>query len=335
MDEPTGVIVFVADGAGAAHWTLAGFASDDLATARLPVGGLMDTRGSDHEVTGGGPAATAIATGVRSYMTAVGTGPDSLSRETVLEVAHGRGWATGLITTSRIADATLGAFAAHVPNRSQELAIFQQMLDLPVDVLLGGGARVLDALPVSVAMALRRQILRQYTRVASLRELQSSADTASTLLGLFAPGDLNPAGLRSPTLAEMTEAALRVLDRDSEGLFLIVENEGPDSGGHINGDRATIVTEMLSFDDAVAEGLNYHDRNPGTLILVIADHETGGIHLPADDDRNSVLEYGTDGHTAVRVPIFAIGPGAERFGGLIDNDEVGQILLDLVRGRDR
>ena len=85
-------------------------------------------------------------------------------------------------------------------------------------------------------------------------------------------------------------------------------------------------------DAAVAEGLDYHDRNPGTLILVIADHETGGIHLPADDDRNSVLEYGTDGHTAVRVPIFAIGPGAERFGGLIDNDEVGRALLDLVRG---
>ncbi len=143
-DEPAAVIVFIASGAGTAHWTLAGLASADLATARMPVGGLMDTRGWDHEVTGGAPAATAIATGVRSFIGAVGVGPDSLPRESVLEVAHGLEWATGLVTTGRITDPTPAAFAAHVPSQSQRLEIFQQMRDLPVQVLLGGGARVVD-----------------------------------------------------------------------------------------------------------------------------------------------------------------------------------------------
>ena len=334
-DEPSAVIVFIADGAGAAHWTLAGFASDDLATARMPVGGLMDTRGSNHEVTGSGPGATAIATGVRSFVPAVGVGPDSLPRESALEVAHGLGWATGLITTTRITDATPASFAAHVPNRSQGLEIFQQMIDLPVHVLLGGGARVFDITPERAAQDLRAQVRRQYTRVWSIRELRSAADTATTLLGLFTPGELPPAERRSPTLAEMTDAALKVLDRGPDGFFLMVENEGSDTYAHRNRDRGMIVAEMLGFDAAIGVGLDYHSRNPGTLILVTADHETGGIHLPPDDNRNLVVEYGSGGHTGVRVPIFAIGPGAERFGGLIDNDEVGRTLLDLVRGRNR
>jgi alkaline phosphatase len=209
------------------------------------------------------------------------------------------------------------------------------MIDLPVHVLLGGGARVVSISPESAAIDLRDQLRRQYTVVSSLSELRRAADTDSTLLGLFAPGELPPADRRSPTLAEMTEAALRVLDRDPDGFFLMAENEGSDTYAHRNSDRATIVAEMLGFDDAIAVGLDYHSRNPRTLILVIADHETGGIHLLGDADRNLVLEYGTGGHSAVRVPIFAIGPGSERFGGLVDNDEVGRALLDLVGGRNR
>ena len=331
-DEPSAVIVFIASGAGAAHWTLAGLASADLATARMPVGGLMDTRGWDHEVTAGAPAATAIATGVRSFMGAVGVGPDSLPRESVLEVAHGLEWATGLVTTGRITDPTPAAFAAHVPSESERLEIFQQMMDLPVQVLLGGGARVVDVTPRSRALELRAQIRGQYQRVSSVPELQRAAETDSTLLGFFAPGELPPADRRSPSLADMTAAALKVLDRDPDGFFLMVENRGPDTYALTNGDREAIVAEMLAFDDALGVGLEYQTGNPGTLILVVATHETGGIHLLANDDRDLVLEYGAGSATGVRVPIFAIGPGAERFGGLIDNDEVGRALLDLVRG---
>lgn len=331
VDAPTAVIVFFADGAGAAHWTLAGIASDDLATDRMPVGGLMDTRGSNHEVGGSEPGATALATGTRSSMRAVGVGPDGLAQESALEVAHRLGWATGLITTARLDDAVPASFAAHVPNRSQGPEIFQRMIDLPVQVLLGGGARVFDTTPQRAVQDLRAQVRSQYTRVSTVRDLQK-ADTANTLFGLFTPEELPPADRRSPSLAEMTDAALRVLGRDPDGFFLMVETEGSDTFAHTNGDREAIVAEMLAFDAAIAVGLEYHSRNPETLILVLSDHETGGIHLLADEDRNLVLEYGTGSHTAVRVPIFAIGPGADRFGGLVDNDEVGQALLDLVRG---
>jgi len=116
---------------------------------------------------------------------------------------------------------------------------------------------------------------------------------------------------------------------------LMVENEAFDTDAHSTLDREAVVAEMLSFDAAIAVGLDYHSRNPQTLIVVTSTHDSGGIHLEGDENRNLVMQYGSDADTGVRVPIFAIGPGAERFGELIDNDEVGQALLDLVRGEER
>ena len=329
---PGSVILFIADGAGVGHWTLANAASDDLAIHRMPVGGLMDTPGSNHEVTGSAPSATAIATGVRSFMGALAVGPDSLPRETVLEVAHARGWATGLVTTASIVDATPAAFASHVTSRRQPVEILRQMTELPVHVLLGGGA-------IAVALAgvgVQAELENRYTVVPNASRLsRATADTATTLFGVFAPGEMPPAAWRSPSLPQMTSAALAVLQRDPDGFFLMVENEGSDTYAHQNLPQGVIVAEMLTFDAAIEVALDFHSEHPETLIVVTADHETGGMHLAGDPVRDIVLGYGTGGHTAALVPIFAIGPGAERFGGLRGNDEVGQALLDLVRRAPR
>lgn len=326
--RPGSVILLLADGAGVGHWTLANEAADELAIYRMPVSGLIETAGSDHQVTASAASATAIATGVRSFVGAVGVGPDSLPRETVLEVAHALGWSTGLVTTASIADATPAAFASHFPSREQYVEILQQMTDLPVTVLLGGGMRVLEREGVD----LRSELEDHYTIVRDSAELaRVISDTTTTLFGLFAPGEMSPAAERSPTLPEMTRAALAVLQRDPDGFFLMVENEGSDTYAHQNLARDVIVNEMLTFDAAVEVALEYHSRHPETLIVVTADHETGGMHLTGNETRDIVLGYATTGHTAALVPIFAIGPGAEHFGGLRRNDEVGQALLDLVR----
>ena len=326
--RPGSVIVLIADGAGVGHWTLANAATDELAIHRMPVGGLMDTPGSNHEVTGSAPSATAIATGVRSFMGALGVGPDSLPRETVLEAAHALGWATGLVTTASIVDATPAAFASHVTSRRQPVEVLRQMMELPVHVLLGGGA-------IAVALAgagVQAELEDRYTVVPNATGLSRAiTDTTTTLFGVFARGEMPPADQRSPSLPEMTSAALAVLQRDPDGFFLMVENEGSDTYAHQNLAKGVITAEMLTFDAAVAVALEFRSGHPETLIVVTADHETGGMHLAGDPVRDIVLGYGTGGHTAALVPIFAIGPGAERFGGLRRNDEVGQALLDLVR----
>jgi len=202
------------------------------------------------------------------------------------------------------------------------------MTHLPVDVLLGGGTSVLEL----AGAGFRAELEDRYTMVPNASGLAGAiSDTTTTLFGLFAPGEMPPAAQRSPTLREMTRAALAVLQRDPDGFFLMVENEGSDTYAHRNLALDVITAEMLAFDAAVGVALEYQSAHPETLVVVTADHETGGIHLAGDLGRDIVLGYGTGSHTAAMVPIFAIGPGAERFGGLIRNDEVGQALLDLVR----
>ncbi len=329
---PNSVIVLIADGAGVSHWTLARFASDELAIERMPVAGLLNTRGADHEVTGSAPGAAAIATGVRTFMGAISVDMDSVPRETVLEVAHEQGWATGLITTTWLTDATPAAFAAHVPSRTQMADIFQQMIDLPVNVLLGGGSSLLPLASERLGLDLRTPAMERYTFVETEADLESvSRSDASMVLGFFAEGDMPLAPERSPNLAEMTAAALRVLEKDPDGFFLMVENEGSDTEAHRNSSREVIVAEMLGFDAAVGVALDYQERHPETLVLVTADHETGGLHLTYNEQREIVVGYATSGHTGALVPLFASGPGAERFGGLKENDEVGRILMELVR----
>ncbi len=136
---------------------------------------------------------------------------------------------------------------------------------------------------------------------------------------------------RSPNLAEMTAAALRVLEKDPDGFFLMVENEGSDTEAHRNSSREIITAEMLGFDAAVGVALDYQERHPETLVLVTADHETGGLHLTHNEQREIVVGYATSDHTGALVPLFASGPGAERFGGLKGNDDIGRILMELVR----
>lgn len=329
---PNSVILLIADGAGVSHWTLAGYASDELAIERMPVAGLVDTRGADHEVTGSAPGASALATGVRTYMGAISVDLNNMPQETVLEVAHRQGWATGLITTTWLTDATPAAFAAHVPSRGQMTDIFQQMIALPVNVLLGGGSRLLPLAQARDGLDLRTPAMERYTFVETAADLESvSRSEASMVLGFFAEGEMPLAPERSPNLAEMTAAALRVLEKDPDGFFLMVENEGSDTEAHRNSSREIITAEMLGFDAAVGVALDYQERHPETLVLVTADHETGGLHLTHNEQREIVMGYATINHTAAFVPLFASGPGADRFGGLKGNDEVGRILLELVR----
>jgi len=332
---PTRVIVFIADGAGPAHWTLAAYAKDDLAVGRMKTVGLVDTRGSNHIVSGSAPTATAYATGVRTFMGAIGVGPDSLPVRNVVEAAIDRGLATGIMTTTLIVDATPAAFSTHVPARSQFRDIARQMVDKDLTVLIGGGRSAFEP-PVQPESAdLLGRLRAEHTYVESVEELSSlDPDTVTSLVGLLAEGEMGTVAERGQALQTMTATALAVLDHDPDGFFLMIENEESDTQAHQNQDRQTITTEMLDMDAAVGQALAYQARHPETLVIVTGDHETGGISLPYDrsPDRKIVMQYASGGHTGVMVPLFASGPGAERFGGIIRNDRVGQILMEIVGG---
>ena len=338
LDRPTSVILLISDGAGVAHWTLARFATDDLALERMKTVGLVDTRGSDHEVSGSAPTASAYATGVRTFMGAISVGPDSLPVRTVLEVAMEQGKSTGLMTTTAIQDATPAAFGAHAVSRTELADISRQYIDRGVTVLLGGGRRFFQS-DLQGGNDLLARARTKYTYVETVDDLLAlRPDTVEMLLGLLADSDMGVVADRGAgTLRRMTETALEILGHDPDGFFLMVENEESDTQAHGNADEATITTEMLDFDEVVRLALAYQTDHPETLVLVTGDHETGGLSLPygADPERSAFISWATPGHTGALIPIFASGPGAERFGGMIRNDRVGQILMELLGAEGR
>lgn len=329
--EPTRVILFIGDGVGTAYWTAALFAADALSVQQLPVVGLVDTRSTSY-ITDSAAGATAYATGVRTYNGAIGVGPDSLPRKTVLELARERGLATGLVATSSITHATPAAFAAHVPSRAEEFEIANQIAGQDITVLLGGGRRFFDPAQRQDGRDLLGRMRRSYTYVTSPDSLLPVANRGpARLLGLFAEQGLPPALGRSPSLADMTLAALAVLTRDPEGFFLMVEGSQPDWRGHENAPLQQVIDEMLDFDHAIATAIDYQRRRPETLIVVVADHETGGLALQADSTGRVVGRYTTTSHTGEMVPLFAGGPGAERFAGILTSSRVGELLMEAVR----
>lgn len=344
------VILFIGDGVGVSYWSAALLAAESLAIRTFPVAGLVDTRNVNDEITDSAAGATVYAAGVRTYNGAIGLAADSTPVETVLEMAHRRRMATGLIATSRFTHATPASFAAHVVDRSMEWEIGKQIVEHDVTVVLGGGSVILDPTQRPDSLDLLSRVRRRYVYVetpAALRAL--NLDTVRTLFGMFDPSHM-PAALpramvsdtaphdttwtpaRSPTLGEMTAAALAVLDHDPEGFFLMVEASQPDWRGHSNEPLEAVQAEMLDFDDAVRVALDYRRRYPETLIVVTADHETGGLALQEDSTRTVIAGYTSEGHTGELVPLFAVGPESPRFGGVIRNDRVGELLIEALTG---
>ena len=382
------IILFIGDGVGTSYWTAARFAADNLNVAQFKTMGLIDTRSSSSPITDSAAGATAYATGVRTYNYAVGVGPDSQPVETVLEAAKKKGWGTGIVATSSITDATPAAFVAHVRARDLQFDIAKQMSVLAPDVILGGGTRWFsptvrpDREDLLAGLRLTHPVVTDTAGFNGVRDT-----TVSRLVGLFGIQDMPPAASRSPTLPAMTQKAINILSRDPDGFFLMVEGSQPDWRGHNNLPIGYVAAEMLDFDAAIGVALAYQRRVPDVLILVVADHETGGLAIgtardsslmttaanslneavrnlvramgsmskQAADSADSaavrmqitaarlqnaartsrteriVANYTTGGHTGQMVPLFASGPGAEAFGGMIDNYRVGQLLLEIVR----
>jgi alkaline phosphatase len=332
-EAPRRVILIIADGAGAAHWSLLPFVLGSRTLDAFPVTGLVLPRGTSPRVIDSAASATAYAIGMPTFNGAIGVGPDSAAHETVLEAAANAGLATGLVTTTSITDATPASFAAHIPDRDMHADIAAQLVSSGVDVLMGDGLGYFDGTRRADSQDLLAGLPRPYTIVRSPEELARVDATATpALLGLFASSNAPALDPAKPRLSTMTELALAILSRDPDGFFLLVETEGSDEAAHANASIDELAAIMVDLDNAIHVALRFRERHPETLIVMTADHETGGTALHVGRGGVPSLSYTTAGHTAAMVPLFAVGPGADRFAGLHDGDAVGRLLRAAVLG---
>jgi alkaline phosphatase len=329
--DPPRVILLIADGTGIAHWTVGMLEGGQAVLRDFPVVGLVDTRNVDGRITDSGASATAYAAGLLTYNQSIGMGPDTLPVASILELAAERGLATGLVATSSIVHATPASFAAHVADRYEYEAIAAQMANSGLDVVLGGGRKFFDPSARDDGRDYLTSIGQGRQWVTSAEDLVAETDRGTLrLVGLFAETAMESADRgRSPTLAQMTQAALAALDRDPDGFVLMVEASQIDWLGHDNEPWERMAAEVLDCSETIQAVLEYVSDRAGALLVVTADHETGGLAV-VDDDGAWAVSYAAGGHTAELVPLFASGAGSERFGGVHRIDEIGRILADIV-----
>lgn len=333
---PKNIILFIGDGMGASQITAGKYAKGQLAMERCPVGGLITTHCTGNMLTDSAAGGTALSTGNKTTKGTVAQTPDGTPLKTALEVAEEQGKATGLVVTCSITHATPATFAAHVPNRSMEPEIAEQIAAKDIEVLLGGGRAFF--IPRSEKGSKRSddknllQSLEEKMTVITTEAALQTVGTPTRLAGLFADEGMPKASEGRIPLSAMTGKAIEVLAQNQRGFFLMVEGSQIDWGGHAN-DAGYISSEMIDFDDAVAVGLDFAEKDSNTLVVITADHETGGFAILGGSVAGKSITktaFASDYHSATMVPILAYGPGAAAFGGIHDNTDVGrQIIQDL------
>ncbi len=325
-DKPTNIILMIGDGMGLSQVSAALYSNDNqLALESFPVIGFHKSHCSSDLITDSAAGATAFACGVKTYRGAVGVNPDTLPCRTIVEEANDRGLATGLLVTSTVVHATPAAFFAHQPLRTFYEAIALDLLDSDVDLVIGGGKRYFDRRE-SDGRNLYRELQQKGYHVTDyfVTDYYELDFNPRRKMAYFTADDqplFQVAGREYLPL--LTDRALTYLERRSEqGFFMVIEGSQIDWGGHANaGD--IIVSETLDFDRTIKRVLDFARKRGNTLVLVTADHETGGMAVNPGSKMGR-LEYGftTNSHTATLIPVYAYGPSARLFSGIYDNTQI-------------
>lgn len=322
------VIVMIGDGMGISQ-VYAGMTANkgSLHLEKSQFVGLSKTYSANGYITDSAAGGTAIATGTKTNNGAIGVDPDGNPVKSILEYAAENGLSTGVIASCAITHATPASFVAHQPNRDMQEEIAVDFLHSDITLFIGGGKRYFS--DRSDSIDLLPQLAEKGFQLAFTMEDVKKVSTGR-LAGLVA--DEHPASYpeRGEFLPESVEAAIKLLKTNDKGFFLMVEGSQIDWAGHAN-DTENTVNEMLDFDRAIKVAFDYADQAPNTLVVITADHETGGMALTGGDLSTGDVKgtFATTGHTAVMVPVFAYGAGAEEFAGIYENTEIIAKLLAL------
>lgn len=328
--KPKNVILMIGDGMGVSE-VFAGITANGghLFLDNFKHVGFSKTQSSDKYITDSAAGGTALSTGQKTYNGAIGVNSDKVAIKTILEMAEEKNMATGLVSTSAITHATPASFIAHQGSRGSYEDIAADFLKTDIDVFIGGGYKHFtqraDKRDLTKELKAKGyQVLRNMDEIAQVK--------SGKLAGLTADEHNEVYPKRKMDLPVSTTTAINILDNNKNGFFMMVEGSQIDWGGHAN-NTIYIVNEMLDFDRAVGKALEFASKDGETLIIVTADHETGGMALTDGNFTTGKVKgaFTSGDHTAVMVPIFAYGPGAENFTGIMENTDIPKNIMKLLK----
>lgn len=366
--QPKNVIYLIGDGMGfGAVTSLLLSMEEETGFEKAPIIGLSETCSANNYVTDSPAGGTALATGTRTCNGFLGVGPDSVQLESLLKKAQKTGKKTGIVVNTTLTEATPGAFYAGVTSRKDSYTIAKQFTESGVDVAIGAGLSAFINRPDSVDMT---EVLINKGYDVYLDWKSVLGTESQKFVGILDMGDVHRRNKKSTTIASAAEGqevclaarlaateenadttrfsepteylhkackkALTVLEKDApKGFFLMVESAIIDGYGH-NNDSEGMIEEMQEFDKTLQALIAYVDAHPNTLLVVTADHETGGTGVAyksheVNHPEGLHLNFSTKGHTGTVVPVFAYGAGAEKFRGIFQNRELPGIIEGLMK----
>lgn len=323
---PKNIILLIGDGMGLGQISAGTFMNGNTsALEEFKVIGLHKPYASNKLITDSAAAATAFACGIKTYNGAISVDENKKPVPTILEEAESHGLATGLIATSSIVHATPACFIAHNEYRKNYEEIATDFLDTEVDFFIGGGLkhfyrRDSDDRNLIKELEAKGYVMSDYFR-DDLEDLSPNPD--QNFGYLTSDEEPIPTAQGRDYLPLAAEMSYSFLEKHSDkGFFLMIEGSQIDWGGHANNTNY-IVTEFLEFNKVIQSAFDFAKADGNTLVIVTADHETGGFAIQQESQMDSIVgAFTSDYHTGTMIPVFAYGPGEELFQGIYENIEI-------------
>lgn len=335
-DKVRNVILVIGDGMGlgaAASW----MANNDFGPTcfdRAQYVGIVKTYSANSRVTDSAAASTAIATGHKTDNSMLGMLPDGTKPLSIAALAKNKGLSTGIIATSYVLDATPGGFYAHVAGRGDRKGIAEDLIAFRPDVTVGGGRKYFTSGKYTSENMIDKAIAAGFNYVSTPEEFYAAKQPP--ILGLLDEGSEIEAPETDPELlSDLAGHTLEILENNRKGFFTMIEGSLIDHAAHAN-NTERLLCLMEEFDNLVNYVFDYADSHKGTLVIVVADHETGGITLvPGSKDFTKgesglELKYSTTGHTASPVVLYAYGASARKFSGVMENTDIFKRIKEVL-----
>ena len=327
---PKNVVLIIVDGMGMSEM-YAGYTANKghLYIDEADYIGISKTYSADNYITDSAASGTAMACGEKTNNGVIGLNAAGDTITSILELAEMKGMATGLLSTSKITHATPASYIAHVASRGQYQDIAADFLITNIDLFIGGGSEDFETREDG------RDLLEELNEKGYTVAIGLDSTLLSTKLPLagFTAVGHNPKYRegRGDMLPKATKHALNLLSANPNGFFVMIEAAQVDWGGHAN-DSQYIIDEMLDADKVLGVALEFAKTHPETLVILTADHETGGLTLLGGNMETGelVTAFSATHHTAVPVPVFAFGCGAESFAGVYENTELFHKMVKLL-----
>ncbi|HDZ06539.1 hypothetical protein LCGC14_0053140 [marine sediment metagenome] len=316
---PKNIILMIGDGNGITQISSAVLANNgELSLTQLKSVGFIKTQSADDFTTDSAGAGSAIATGQKTNNRAVGTDVTGLAIPNLTEILSGKGFNTGVITTDEITGATPSSFFAHRTDRGMVSEIAS---DLNTSKL-----KLFISRPTSTVKNIQEYGFNMKLDIAAIGTSKEEKVGA-----WFADIKLESLEGHVEQLSIATKNGLSFLNNKKKSFFLMTEGAKIDSYSHEN-DITGVINESISFDKAITEALKFADADKNTLVIITADHETGGLTIPQGNMLKHEIEadFTTHDHTGVMVPIFAYGPMSQEFQGIYDNNEIFHKIIKIL-----